>query len=209
MSVREVFWGLVPDMTGTFFLSQLVGADVAKELVFTARIFDGREAKALGLATKLSDTPYDDAMALAREIAGRSPDAVRAAKQLMNGLYHQGAAEQALGIAESRNRRVDLRSRGRKGRKAGSDHHGGDILGVHGRVAGIDAKALEHGFEALLGEGGVSKRVAGAVQAHDNAVTNQHIVSYAFESDNVLDPRLGQNGRRYQSGRGQGGDHCF
>jgi len=94
MSVREVFWGLVPDMTGTFLLSQLVGADVAKELVFTARIFDGREAKALGLATKLSDTPYDDAMLLAREIAGRSPDAVRAAKQLMNGLYHQGAAEQ-------------------------------------------------------------------------------------------------------------------
>ena len=94
MSVREVFWGLVPDMTGTLFLSQLVGADVAKELVFTARIFDGREAKALGLATKLSDTPYDDAMAIAREIAGRSPDAVRAAKQLMNGLYNQGAADQ-------------------------------------------------------------------------------------------------------------------
>jgi enoyl-CoA hydratase/carnithine racemase len=94
MSVREVFWGLVPDMTGTLFLSQLVGADVAKELVFTARIFDGREAKELGLATKVSDTPYDDAMALAREIAGRSPDAVRAAKQLMNGLFNQGAAEQ-------------------------------------------------------------------------------------------------------------------
>ncbi len=94
MSVREVFWGLVPDMTGTFFLTQLVGADVAKELVFTARIFDGREAKELGLATKLSDTPYDDAMALAREIAGRSPDAVRAAKQLMNGLINQGAADQ-------------------------------------------------------------------------------------------------------------------
>ncbi len=94
MSVREVFWGLVPDMTGTFFLSQLVGADVAKELVFTARIFDGREAKQLGLATKLSDTPYDDAMALAREIAGRSPDAVRAAKQLMNGLFNEGAGEQ-------------------------------------------------------------------------------------------------------------------
>ncbi|MFZ4720877.1 MAG: crotonase/enoyl-CoA hydratase family protein [Ilumatobacteraceae bacterium] len=94
MSVREVFWGLVPDMTGTLFLSQLVGADVAKELVFTARIFDGREAKELGLATKLSDTPYDDAMAMAREIAGRSPDAVRAAKQLMNGLFNEGAAEQ-------------------------------------------------------------------------------------------------------------------
>ncbi len=94
LSVREVHWGLVPDMTGTFMLSQLVGADVAKELVFTARVFDGREAKELGLATRLSETPYDDAMALAREIAGRSPEAVRGAKQLLNGLLNQGAAEQ-------------------------------------------------------------------------------------------------------------------
>jgi enoyl-CoA hydratase/carnithine racemase len=94
MSVRETFWGLVPDMTGTFMIAQLAGADVAKELVFTARIFDGREAKSLGLATHLSDNPYDDAMALAAEIAQRSPDAVRAAKSLMNGLLHQGAAAQ-------------------------------------------------------------------------------------------------------------------
>jgi enoyl-CoA hydratase/carnithine racemase len=94
MSVREVHWGLVPDMTGTLMLSQLVRADVAKELVFTARVFDGREAYALGLATKLSETPYDDAMALAREIASRSPDAVRGAKELINGLLHEKAAEQ-------------------------------------------------------------------------------------------------------------------
>jgi enoyl-CoA hydratase/carnithine racemase len=72
----------------------LVRADVAKELVFTARVFDGREAHALGLATRLSDTPYDDAMALAREIAGRSPDAVRGAKALINGLLHTQAESQ-------------------------------------------------------------------------------------------------------------------
>src|SRR6185503_6956966 len=47
LSVREVHWGLVPDMTGTLMLSQLVRADVAKELVFSARVFDGREAFAL------------------------------------------------------------------------------------------------------------------------------------------------------------------
>jgi enoyl-CoA hydratase/carnithine racemase len=92
LSVREVHWGLVPDMTGTLMLSQLVRADVAKELVFTARVFDGREAEKLGLATRLSETPYDDAMAMARDIAGRSPDAVRGAKALINGLLH-GAAE--------------------------------------------------------------------------------------------------------------------
>jgi enoyl-CoA hydratase/carnithine racemase len=94
LSVREVHWGLVPDMTGTLTLAQLVRADVAKELVFTARVFDGREAFALGLATKLSDTPYEDAMAMAAEIAGRSPDAVRGAKQLINGLLHEKAESQ-------------------------------------------------------------------------------------------------------------------
>ncbi|MFZ9628980.1 MAG: crotonase/enoyl-CoA hydratase family protein [Ilumatobacteraceae bacterium] len=94
LSVREVHWGLVPDMTGTFLLAQLVGVDVAKELVFTARVFDGREAHVLGLATRLSERPLDDAMTLAREIAGRSPDAVRGAKRLLNGLFNAGAAEQ-------------------------------------------------------------------------------------------------------------------
>jgi enoyl-CoA hydratase/carnithine racemase len=94
LSVREVHWGLVPDMTGTLMLSQLVRADVAKELTFTARVFDGREAVAIGVATRLSETPYDDAMALARDIAGRSPDAVRGAKALFNGLLHGSAAQQ-------------------------------------------------------------------------------------------------------------------
>lgn len=94
MSVREVHWGLVPDMTGTLMLSRLVRPDVAKELTFTARVISGREAHELGLATHLSDTPHADAMQLAREIAGRSPDAVRGAKQLFNRLANAGAAEQ-------------------------------------------------------------------------------------------------------------------
>ena len=94
LSVREVHWGLVPDMTGTFILSQLVRPDVAKELTFTARVFSGTEAHELGLATRLSDNPYDDAMELAVEIAGRSPGAVRGSKALFNRLTTPGAAEQ-------------------------------------------------------------------------------------------------------------------
>lgn len=94
LSVREVYWGLVPDMTGTLMLSQLVRADIAKELVFTARVFDGREAHAIGLATKLSDTPYEDALAMAHDLATRSPDAVKGAKALINGLLHEKAAQQ-------------------------------------------------------------------------------------------------------------------
>ena len=71
---------------------RLVRPDVAKELTFTARIFDGREAAALGLATRLSDDPLADAMALAAEIAERSPDAVRGAKRLFDRLANDVGA---------------------------------------------------------------------------------------------------------------------
>ncbi len=94
LSVREVYWGLIPDMTGTLMLSRLVRPDIAKDLVFTARVFSGREAFAIGLATRLSDDPRADALALAHEIAQRSPDAVRGAKELLNRMANVGAAEQ-------------------------------------------------------------------------------------------------------------------
>ncbi|MFW2333444.1 crotonase/enoyl-CoA hydratase family protein [Ilumatobacter sp.] len=93
-SVREVHWGLVPDMTGTFMLSRLVRSDIARELTYTARMVDGREAFDLGLCTRLSDHPYEDAMALAREIAARSPGAVQGSKAAFNNLFARDAAEQ-------------------------------------------------------------------------------------------------------------------
>jgi enoyl-CoA hydratase/carnithine racemase len=94
LSVREVHWGLIPDMTGTLMLSRLVRPDIAKELVFTAKVISGREGFEIGLATHLSDDPRSDAMVLAREIAGRSPDAVRGAKKLLNLQANDGAAQQ-------------------------------------------------------------------------------------------------------------------
>jgi enoyl-CoA hydratase/carnithine racemase len=84
LSVLEIRWGLVPDMTGSQMLPRLVGLDVAKELTFTGRMVSGEEAVRLGLATRVSDHPLDDALALAHEIAGRSPEAVRGAKALLN-----------------------------------------------------------------------------------------------------------------------------
>lgn len=94
LSIREVHWGLIPDMTGTLMLSRLVRPDIAKELVFTARIFSGKEAVELGVATRLSNDPLRDALALATEIAQRSPEAIRGAKELLNRLANAGAAEQ-------------------------------------------------------------------------------------------------------------------
>jgi enoyl-CoA hydratase/carnithine racemase len=84
MSVLEVRWGLIPDMTGTQLLPRVVGLDVAKELTFTGRMVGGEEAVRIGLATRVSDTPLDDALALAHEIASKSPQAVKGAKALLN-----------------------------------------------------------------------------------------------------------------------------
>jgi enoyl-CoA hydratase/carnithine racemase len=84
MSVLEIRWGLVPDMTGTQMLPRLVGLDIAKELALTGRMVSGEEAVELGLATHLADDPRAAALALAREIAAKSPHAVRGIKKLVN-----------------------------------------------------------------------------------------------------------------------------
>ena len=84
LSVMEIKWGLIPDMAGTQTLKNLVRLDVAKELAFTGRVVSGNEAAQLGLATQLSETPLEAAMEIAMEIASKSPDAIRANKQLFN-----------------------------------------------------------------------------------------------------------------------------
>jgi enoyl-CoA hydratase/carnithine racemase len=84
MSVLEIRWGLVPDMTGTQLLPELVGRDVAKELTFSGRVVRGEEAVALGLATRADPDPRGSALDLARSIAARNPHAIRAAKRLLN-----------------------------------------------------------------------------------------------------------------------------
>lgn len=85
LSVMEIKWGLIPDMAITATLLPSVRLDVLKELTFTGRIFSGEEAVRLGICTRATEEPLADAMALARAIAQRSPDAVRAGKQLLDG----------------------------------------------------------------------------------------------------------------------------
>ena len=94
ISILEIRWGLIPDMTGTAMLPLLVGLDVAKELALTGRMVGGEEAVRLGLATRVSETPLDDALALAREIAGKSPHAVRGVKRLLNASPGRPVADQ-------------------------------------------------------------------------------------------------------------------
>jgi enoyl-CoA hydratase/carnithine racemase len=86
MSIMEIKWGLVPDMAGTPILASLVRDDILRDLTFTGRIFSAQEALSYGLATRICDDPRGAALELAREIAGKSPDAIRAAKRMLNKL---------------------------------------------------------------------------------------------------------------------------
>ena len=78
---------------GLFSLSALLrkSLDVAKELTFSGRIMSGSEAKELGLVTRVEADPLAAAMALAREIAGKSPDAIRAGKALLEASWRADA----------------------------------------------------------------------------------------------------------------------
>lgn len=84
LSVMEIKWGLIPDMCGVQILRDLVRLDVAKELTFSGRTISGREACDLGLCTRVADDPLTEALAMARDIAQRSPDAIRAGKRLLD-----------------------------------------------------------------------------------------------------------------------------
>ncbi len=92
MSIMEIKWGLVPDMAGTPILASLVRDDILRELTFTGRIFSAQEALSYGLATRIVDDPHQAAMELAHEIAGKSPDAIRAGKRMLNALSVDPAA---------------------------------------------------------------------------------------------------------------------
>lgn len=93
LSILEIKWGLVPDMAGTQLMRHLVREDVVRELTYTGRIFSGEEAGRIGFATRVVADPRAEALAVAREIAGKSPDAIRAAKRIYNAAPYQGVEE--------------------------------------------------------------------------------------------------------------------
>ena len=96
-SVMEIKWGIIPDMSITQTLRDVVRLDVAKELTFTGRIVSAVEAERLGLVSHLAEDPLVTAKALAAEIAGRNPHAVRASKHLYEQSWH-GDAETGLSL---------------------------------------------------------------------------------------------------------------
>ncbi|WP_445189243.1 crotonase/enoyl-CoA hydratase family protein [Pseudonocardia sp. Cha107L01] len=89
LSIMEGRWGLIPDMTGSVTLRELVPMDVAKRLMMTAETFDGWQAREFGLVTGVSDDPRKDAEALAAQLIARSPDALTLGKRLLHRTWNQ------------------------------------------------------------------------------------------------------------------------
>ncbi len=82
LSILEMKWGLIPDMSGMVTLSRLTRVDIAQELTMTGRFFSGREGAEYGLISKISENPLVEAKKLARTICEKSPDAIAATKYI-------------------------------------------------------------------------------------------------------------------------------
>ena len=82
LSIMEMKWGLIPDMSGMVTLSRLTRVDIAQELTMTGRQFPATEGYEYGLISKLAADPVAEATRLAEEIASKSPDAIAATKYL-------------------------------------------------------------------------------------------------------------------------------
>lgn len=104
LSILEMKWGLIPDMSGMVTLPPLVRGDVLRRMIYTHEMLDGVGAVAAGLATETAEDPLARARELAAEIASKSPSAIREAKALVNEAEELGAAEVLM--AESRRQKA-------------------------------------------------------------------------------------------------------
>jgi len=92
LSIMEIRWGLIPDMAISATLPAIVAEDRMRELAYTGRIVAADEAARLGLVTAVTEEPLATATALAHDIAGKSPDAIRAIKKLISAAWRGQAA---------------------------------------------------------------------------------------------------------------------
>lgn len=105
LSVMEIKWGLIPDMSAMVTLRELIPIDLAKRLVMTAEVFSGEQAAAWGLVTEVRDDPEQAAAELLGRIGERSPDAVAAAKGLLQESWMASPGE-ALALERRWQRRL-------------------------------------------------------------------------------------------------------
>ncbi|MEN3341819.1 MAG: enoyl-CoA hydratase [Actinomycetota bacterium] len=80
----EINLGIVPGWGGTQRLPRVCGIGVAKELIFSGRTVAAEEALRIGLVNAIADPVLERALAVAHELAAKSPAALSLAKRLCN-----------------------------------------------------------------------------------------------------------------------------
>ncbi|MGY3868692.1 crotonase/enoyl-CoA hydratase family protein [Aeromonas crassostreae] len=81
-SVMEIKWGIIPDMSGSVTLRNLMGVDSAMALAMSGRELEAQEARALGLVSRVCEDPLAEARAFAKTLITKSPDALAGIKRL-------------------------------------------------------------------------------------------------------------------------------
>ena len=97
LSIMEAKWGIIPDMAISTTARNIAPLDRIKELAYTARVIGAPEALRIGLITQVHNEPLKAACSVAEEISLRSPNSVRAMKQLFASGWSAPEAE-SLGL---------------------------------------------------------------------------------------------------------------
>jgi enoyl-CoA hydratase len=91
----EINLGVIPGAGGTQRLARAVGKAVAMEMILNNRTLNAAEALQMGLVNRVIPVEryLDEAIALAQEIAGRAPLAVRLGKEAVNQAFETSLSE--------------------------------------------------------------------------------------------------------------------
>ncbi|KAK7386269.1 hypothetical protein VNO78_26386 [Psophocarpus tetragonolobus] len=86
MGLPETGLAIIPGAGGTQRLPRLVGKAIAKDIIFTGRKIDGKEALSMGLVNYCvpAGEAYSKALAIAQDINQKGPVATRMAKRAIN-----------------------------------------------------------------------------------------------------------------------------
>ena len=97
----EVILGVIPGAGGTQRLTRALGKSLAMEMILNNRTLTADEALQFGLVNRVVPLErfLDEALALAEEIAGRAPLAVRLAKEAINNAFESSLTD---GLADER-----------------------------------------------------------------------------------------------------------
>ncbi len=91
----EVTIGVIPGAGGTQRLTRAVGKAIAMEMILNNRSLNAEEALRYGLVNRVvpPERCLPEALALAQEIAGQAPLAVRLAKEAVNNAFETSLAD--------------------------------------------------------------------------------------------------------------------